>query len=163
MRTATFILVIFLAWCASCNRHDSLPPARCRFDSDCVPYGTCAGGICRLQGSLEGTVAYVKVFRKKIDGAPLVIRITVVDKERGKHACTPPFSTSRRVNSPSYPHMFRFAGIPRGTYRVEAYMDIEGNGEPDRGEPYVRGMCSAEKTNEDRPREPCNVTIIMPR
>jgi hypothetical protein len=162
MRYPLLVIVISGFLLFFCNRHETLPPAKCRFNDDCTPYEVCVGGFCRMTASMNGTVHHVKIFQKPIPAAPLLIEITIIDEKDRNDTCSPPFSRLKKVEDPMYPYGFSFNKIPAGKYMVKAYMDFNLNSNLDQGELYASNFCYAQTVKKGMIKTECSLQIIYP-
>jgi hypothetical protein len=146
----------------ACNRHEVLPAARCRFDSDCVPHGRCTAGFCRNTARMDVSVTYTKIFRKSPEKSPLVVEMVMA--REGKHAndCSEPFSIRKVFPEPSWPIQRTFKNLPDGKYAALAFLDMNGNGRLDRGEIAASNVCFAQTPEKGTVSVECELPLLYP-
>lgn len=122
----TIVLFLVAACCLFCNRHKTLPAARCQVKSDCINGESCVDGTCVFTDSLSVEIKLEKIYAYPTDG-DLIVEAAKCRKYGLETICRS-VDFRKQIRSFQYQARVMMADVPRGEYLVTACIDLDGNG-----------------------------------
>jgi hypothetical protein len=124
--TSKSLMVLFICLFLACNKHSSMPAARCLMESDCINGEACVDGFCRFTHVLEVEVRFVNMY-SRVFKEKLIINVIRCRESFNIFDCSGKnFSYAKKA--PKYPFRLRFNKMPGGKYLVVAAIDVDGSG-----------------------------------